>query len=162
MVSIEAKSDECIERNNYLLPAGEGFELYHDLTPLGYNDEVTVCVAHNDGARVRIEDGNGQELFTLESGVRCEQYQGLGVVRAICQGVGSDHCNISWEVCGESPKFLNPELDPDHSTTIDDLASDEDEDEIGVAVESCLVQRRPATQGGRMTVRVLTVLRARW
>ena len=139
MVSTKAMSDECVAGNNFFLPAEESYTLYSDLYQ-GYNDGLTVCVSQNYGASVRVEDGEGQELFILvEEDSDCVQYQGVDTVKATCEGVGSDDCNISWTICGESSGFLNPDPPTTRPTKIDDLANDEDDvDEFGFSVRYIL------------------------
>lgn len=128
MVSTKAMSDECVAGSNFFLPAGDSYTLYRDLYQ-AYNDDLTVCVTHNSGAPVRVEDGDGQELFTLAADSGCAQYQDVDTVKAICEGVGNDDCNISWNICGESPEFAIPDPPTTRPTTIDNLASAENDDD---------------------------------
>ena len=121
MVSTKAKSG-CVEGDNYLLPAGHSYTLYSDMYQ-AYNDELTVCVSHNYGAPVRVEDGDGQELFTLDTDSGCAQYQDVDTVQAVCEGVGNDDCNISWNICGETPEFTIPEPPTTRPTTVGDKLS---------------------------------------
>ena len=109
MVSTKAKSDECVAGSNFLLPAGHGVTLYSDLYQ-AYNDELDVHVIHNYGAPVRVEDGSGQELFTVASDSQMAHYQSVDTVRAVCEGVGSDDCNISWNICGISSDLVVPPI----------------------------------------------------
>ena len=132
MVSTKAKSG-CVEGDNYLLPAGHSYTLYSDMYQ-AYNDELTVCVSHNYGAPVRVEDGDGQELFTLETDSGCAQYQDVDTVQAVCEGVGSDDCNISWNICGETPEFTISEPPTTRPTTIDDYVAGEEDNEEHVVI----------------------------
>ena len=141
MVSTNAKSDECTEGDNYLLPAGESYTLYNDIHQ-SYNDEVDVCVTHENGEPVRVEDGDGNELFSLLSGMACSQFQGIDKVKATCLGVddgdnrnGYNNCSISWSICGTSPEFAIPDPPIPSPTRIGDKVIEVDEDvEYGVAV----------------------------
>ncbi len=126
MVSSKVMSG-CISGDNYLLPAGHSYSLYYDILQ-AYNGGLEVCVTHNYGAPVLVEDGDGQELFTLEAGEICGLYQDVDVVKATCEGTGSNDCNISWDICGEDLELTIPEPPTTRPGTINKLASAEDSD----------------------------------
>ena len=128
MVSTKAMSDQCVTGSNFFLPAGESYTAYDNPYPT-YNDEVIVTVTLHDGGPLRIEDGDGFELVTLSGRTTYgddEWYEYLDTLVVICEG---DDCNISWNICRQSPEFTIAEPPTPPTTRIDDLATDEDDDE---------------------------------